>query len=60
MGLALDEPTNGDTRTEEAGILFLIPAEIGTWMAEGIDLHVDFNRYWGSFSVRLGGQHDCC
>ncbi|MFH1466736.1 MAG: hypothetical protein ABIO70_20290 [Pseudomonadota bacterium] len=60
MGLALDEPSLDDTRTEEAGIPFLIPSEISSWMNEGIDLHVDYNRYWGSFSVRLGGYHGGC
>jgi hypothetical protein len=60
LGLALDEPTVDDTRSEEAGIPLLIPAEISSWMGEGIDLHVDFNRFWGSFSVRLGGNQGCC
>jgi hypothetical protein len=49
-----------DTRTEEAGIPFLIPHEISAWMDQGVDLHVDFNRHWGSFSVRLGENQGCC
>ncbi len=39
---------------------FLIPAEIQRWMSSGLDLHVDYNEYWSSFSVRLGGHYGSC
>jgi uncharacterized protein YneR len=60
MGLALDEPKADDEKHETDGMTFLIPAEIQRWMSSGVDLHVDYNQYWGSFSVRLGGHYGSC
>lgn len=60
MGLALDEPKQDDEPHEAEGVTFLIPAEIKRWMSSGVDLHVDYNPYWSSFSVQLAGRYGSC
>jgi hypothetical protein len=60
MGLALDEPQNDDESIEQSDVTFLIPREIQQWIASGVELHVDYNQYWQSFSVRLGGHYGSC
>jgi len=60
MGLALDEPNEGDARSDANGVPVLVSPEVARWMAGDAALRIDFHRTWGSFSVRLEGQQDCC
>jgi len=60
MGLALEEPKQDDETHEEQGVKFLIPTEIQRWLSSGVDLHVDYNQHWSSFSVRLGSSYGNC
>ncbi len=59
MGLALDEPRNNDEHHEEAGVPFLLSPEISRWVAGGVELHVDYNKYWKTFTVRAGNHYGC-
>ena len=60
MGLALGGPEHDDERDEREGVAFFVPGEVRHMMAQGADLRIEFNRWWKSFSVRLGEGGDCC
>ncbi len=59
MGLALDEPNESDHKYVEEDITFVISPDIHSWLPRGTPIRINYNRYWGGFTVSLDGYGTC-
>ena len=59
MGLALDEPRDGDEKSEQDGITFVVGHDLTRALPRGVVVNVEYHERWREFSVRVGGYASC-
>ncbi|GMV44183.1 MAG: hypothetical protein AMXMBFR64_59240 [Myxococcales bacterium] len=59
MGLALDEPRDGDESTVHDGITFVVGRDLTRALPRGVVLNVVYYERWREFSVRVAGYASC-
>lgn len=59
MGLALDEPREGDDTSEHDGIPFVMGRELLRVLPRGVVVNVDYHERWREFGVRVAGYAGC-
>lgn len=59
MGLALDEPREGDDQSDHDGIPFVVGRDVLRALPRGVVVNVDYYDRWNEFSVRVAGYAAC-
>lgn len=59
MGLALDEPRDGDETSDQEGITFVVGSDLTRALPRGVIVNVEYYERWREFSVRVAGYASC-
>ena len=59
MGLALDEPSEGEQPTDEHGVPFLLDGKLPRVLSGGQEVMIDFDPRGRGFAVWTAGSGTC-
>ena len=59
MGLALEEPKEGDDQMEIEGVPFIVGQDLARWLQSGHRIVLSYSKFQGAFRLSLSGLGGC-